>query len=97
MAEEKLITIAQFANYMEAEMAKQLLADYGIDAIVTGENASVLYPVAGTEEPELQVLESQADEARQVLESQKKQDTMEGDNNFESQTEEDRFQNGQEQ
>jgi hypothetical protein len=97
MAEEKLVTIAQFANYIEAEMAKQLLADYGIEAIVTGENASVLYPAAGTEGPELQVLESQAQKARQILESQKKQDTLEADNDSELQEGEDSFQANQEQ
>lgn len=72
--EEKLITVAQFANYIEAEMARQLLADYGIEAIVTGENASVLYPAAGTEGPELQVLQSRAEQARQILESASEQE-----------------------
>jgi hypothetical protein len=79
VVEEKLVTIAQFANYIEAEMAKQLLADYGIEAIVTGENASILYPVTGVEGPELQVRQSRAEEARLILESQKQQETVEGD------------------
>ena len=49
---DKLVTIAQFTDYIEAEMAKQLLADYEIEAVVTGENAAILYPVSGTEGPE---------------------------------------------
>jgi hypothetical protein len=36
---EKLVTVTQFANYIEAEMARQLLADYGIEAVATGTNA----------------------------------------------------------
>jgi len=65
---DKLVTIAQFANYIEAEMAKQLLADYGIKAVATGENASNIYSAA-VEGPEIQVLESQAEQAKEILES----------------------------
>lgn len=67
---DKLVTIAQFANYIEAEMAKQQLADYGIEAVATGENASNIYSVPAVEGPELQVLESQAQRAQEILESQ---------------------------
>ena len=73
---DKLVTIAQFVNYIEAELAKQLLADYDIKAIVTGENASNIYsgvPALGGY-CELHVLESQAEQAREILESQKKQE-----------------------
>jgi len=71
---EKLVTIAQFTNYIEAEMAKQLLADYEIEAVATGENASNIYSVPAIEGPELQVLESRAKQAQEILESHKKQD-----------------------
>ncbi len=71
---DKLVTIAQFQNYIEAEMAKQLLADYEIEAVVTGENAANLYPISGTEGPELQVLEKNAQQALEILESQKEQE-----------------------
>ncbi len=70
---DKLVTIAEFTDYIEAEMAKQLLADYKIEAVVTGENTSNLYPISGVEGPELQVLEKHAQRARQILESQEKQ------------------------
>ena len=69
---DKLVTIAQFTNYIEAEMAKQLLADYGIEAVATGENASNIYSIPAVEGPELQVLESQAEKAREILKSHKK-------------------------
>ena len=65
---DRLIVIAQFANYIEAEMAKQSLADHGIKAVVTGANASNVYSVPAVEGPELQVLEDQAQEAREILE-----------------------------
>jgi hypothetical protein len=65
---DKLVTIAKYANYMQAELAKQMLANCGIEAIVGGENANVysLIPTAGCE---LQVLESKAKEAMEILET----------------------------
>jgi hypothetical protein len=81
--DEKLVKIAEFADYIEAEMALQLLADYGIKAVATGENASNVYPIPAIEGPELHVLESQAEQARQILELHKQQETSEDDNDFE--------------
>jgi hypothetical protein len=72
--DDKLVTIAQFADYIEAEMARQLLADYEIEAVVTGDNASNLYPISAIEGPELQVLEKDVQRAREILESQEKQE-----------------------
>jgi hypothetical protein len=77
MTEDKLVTIARFSDYIEAEMARQLLADYGIKAIATGQNASNIYPIPAVEGPELQVLQSQAEQARQILESQEKLENLE--------------------
>ena len=71
---DKLVTIAQFANYIEAEVAKQLLADHEIEAVVTGDHASNIFSIDAVEGPELQVLESQEEQARQILESQKEQE-----------------------
>lgn len=71
---DRLVTIGQFTNYIEANMARQLLADYGIQAVVTGENTAKVYSVPAIEGPELQVLESQAAQARTILESDKKQE-----------------------
>ncbi len=72
--DDKLVTIAQFPSYIEAEMAKQLLADYGIEAVATGENASDMFSLPAVEGPELQVRESQAQQAREILESQTEQE-----------------------
>ena len=74
---DKLVTIGQFSNYIEAEMAKQLLADYGIKAVVTGDNAANIYMIPAVEGPELQVLESQAKRAQEILESNESQEEQE--------------------
>jgi hypothetical protein len=71
---DKLVKIAEFTDYIEAEMAKQLLADYEIEAVVTDENAANLYPISGVVGPELQVLEKDVERAREILESQGKQE-----------------------
>ena len=73
---DKLITIAKFPDYIEAEMAQQLLADNGIQAVVTGENASNVYsgmPALGGY-CKLEVFERQAQQAQQILDSKKSQE-----------------------
>jgi hypothetical protein len=71
---DKLVTIAQFTDSAQASLAKQLLADFGIESVLTGENASNIYSIPAIEGPELQVLESRAKEALKILESNKKQE-----------------------
>ena len=73
---DKLITISQFKDSIEAEMAQQLLADNGIRAVVTGENASNIYsgmPALGGY-CKLEVFERQAQQAQQILDSNKIQE-----------------------
>ena len=72
--DEKLVTIAQFTDYIEAEMAKQLLADYKIEAVVSGDNTANVYSIPAVSEIDLQVLESQVKEAVEILESHEKQE-----------------------
>jgi hypothetical protein len=71
---DKLVTIAQFTDYIEAEMAKQLLDDFGIKSVVTGENAANLYPISAVATVDLQVLEKDAQRAQEILESREKQE-----------------------
>lgn len=71
---DKLVTIAQFTDYIEAEMAKQLLADYEIKSVVTGDNAANMYPISAMAAIDLQVFESRAKEAVVILESRKTQE-----------------------
>jgi hypothetical protein len=68
--EDKLVTIAEYMDSMKAEMAKQVLEDFDIKAVIVGENAvnTCLAPTVMT--AKLQVLESNADEAKQILEDQ---------------------------
>ncbi len=72
--DDKLVTIAQFPSYIEAEMAKQLLADHGIEAVATGENAANVYSLPAVASSELQVPESQAQQAQEILQSHRKQE-----------------------
>jgi Putative prokaryotic signal transducing protein len=67
---DKLVTIAEYMDSMQAEMAKQILEDFDIKSVVIGENAAntCLAPTVIT--AKLQVLEKDADEARQILEDQ---------------------------
>ena len=72
---DKLVTIAQFADSIEASLAKQLLADFGIKSVITGQNAANVYSGLLTlAAVELQTLESQAQKAVEILESSKKQE-----------------------
>ena len=72
--DEKLVKIVEFENYIEAELAKQLLEDFGIKSFVTGENAANIYSgISAIVSPALEVMESRAKEALEIiLESRKK-------------------------
>jgi hypothetical protein len=76
---DELITIAQFADSCEANLAKQLLADFGIEAVVTGENFANLYPALPLQLVKLQVRESQSRQAREILESRDTQESKQDD------------------
>ncbi|MBN2019817.1 MAG: DUF2007 domain-containing protein [Sedimentisphaerales bacterium] len=68
--ENKLVTIAEYADSMQAEMARQALEDFGIKAVVVDQNAANLGFPATVLTAKLQVLESDAEQARQILEEQ---------------------------
>ncbi len=71
---EKLVTIARFSDYMQAELARQLLDGQGIKAFVMGQNVASIYGgVPAAVDVELQTPESQADEAREILEANRPQ------------------------
>lgn len=73
--EEKLVTIASFADYIEAELAKQTLEDFGIKSILTGQNAANVYGgVLAAIDLDLQVFESQVQRARKILEDSRQQE-----------------------
>ena len=72
--DKKLVVIAQFNDYIEADMARQKLEDFGIKAVVTGDNASNIYSGILAIGPVLQVFENQAEEAKQILEQRQEQE-----------------------
>ena len=69
---EKLVTIGKFTDYIEADLAKHSLDDFGIKSVVIGEKFGLPYPVPS--EAKLQVFESQAKQAQEILESNEKQE-----------------------
>jgi hypothetical protein len=66
---DKPVTIAKFNDSYQANLAKQVLADFGIEAVVLGENFANLYPALPLQSIELQVRESQSRQAQEILES----------------------------
>ena len=69
--EDKLVAVAQYEDYLKAEMARLLLEKNGIQAIVTGDNVANTYAgVPAMMDLELMALESEAPKAREILESQ---------------------------
>ncbi len=69
---EKLVTIAKFTDYSEADLARHLLDDFGIKSVVIGEKFGLPYPIPS--QAKLQVFESQAKRAQEILESNEKQE-----------------------
>ena len=70
----KLVTVARFDDYMKADLARQLLEDEGIKAFVMGDNFGNVYAGAPAAiDIELQTPESEAEEAREILEANKPQ------------------------
>jgi hypothetical protein len=65
--QEELVTIAEFTDSTGAEMARQTLADAGINAVIDGQNAADMFPIPAVP-AKLRVLESQADQAIKILE-----------------------------
>lgn len=72
--EEKLVTVARYDSYVNADLARQVLEEQGIKAAVMGQNVGNVYSgVPAAIDIELQTFESQAEEARQILEDARQQ------------------------
>lgn len=67
---DRLVTIAHYQNYIDAEMARQQLADHEIKSVVVGANSAILISTPAIGTAELQVFESQSLVAKAILESQ---------------------------
>jgi len=79
----KIITIAEYMNTIEAEMAQQLLADYGVKAILKGTHGGD-GRIGFFETIKLQVFERDALQAKEVLEEQEENSKVYGPEGFES-------------
>jgi hypothetical protein len=66
---DKVVTIAEFSDSMKADIARQLLEDFGIKAVVVGEDFANLTMTPTVMTVKLQVLESDAAKAREIIES----------------------------
>ncbi|MHC4396225.1 MAG: putative signal transducing protein [Planctomycetota bacterium] len=71
---DKLITIATFADSIQASLAKQLLDSAGIKSLLAGQNAANIYTIPAVAATQLQVLESQAQQALEILKLNEKQE-----------------------
>ncbi len=75
----KLVTVARFEDYVKADLARQLLEDEGIKAFVLGQNVGNVYSgVPAAIDIELQTAESEAAEAREILEANRQENPEPG-------------------
>ncbi len=75
---KKLVTVAHFDNYIEADLARQLLEDEGIKAFVMGQNVGNVYAgVPAVTDIELQIPESEVERAQAILAAHKQQESGE--------------------
>ena len=66
--DEKLITIAEFENGFDAELAKVTLENASINSVVLGEDIGTIKPYSSTSfNVKLQVFEGDVERAQQVL------------------------------
>ena len=65
---DKLVTVAEYTDSIKAEMAKQLLEDFGIRAVILDQNIANLCFISPLT-AKLQVRESDAARATEILES----------------------------
>jgi hypothetical protein len=72
---DRLVTVRVFGNSADAHIAKMLLAENGIESVVTGENLLMIIPKAGLPRVELQVMADRVEEANRILNSQNKEES----------------------
>ena len=75
--DDKLVTISQYNDYIQADMARQTLEESGIKAVVVGQNASNVFSgvVPAIKGPQIQVMQSQAQQAKEILEQSEIQES----------------------
>ncbi|MBC8379009.1 MAG: DUF2007 domain-containing protein [Planctomycetes bacterium] len=68
--DEKLVAIQEFEYSSDAELAKQILKDAGIEAVVFGEDLITMLPHINSIHVELRVFESDVEKSKQILAEQ---------------------------
>jgi hypothetical protein len=76
----RLITIAEFENTLEAQLAKAGLQSNGIRATVVGQTIHNLLPADGMLNVQLKILDSDIEKAKTVLNSLLPNKSFEGEN-----------------
>jgi hypothetical protein len=81
---EKLVTVARYTDYLQADLARQMLEDEGVKVFVMGQNVGNVYSgVPAVVDIQLQTPESQAEEAREILDDARQaadvDETLEGE------------------
>ena len=76
--DEKLVAIQEFESGFDAELAKQILEDAGIESVVFGEDLVTMLPHINAIKVELRVFESAVEKAKQIL-AEKTQSQEESD------------------
>jgi hypothetical protein len=90
---EKLVTVARFDNYIEADLARQWLEEEGVKAFVMGQNVGNVYAgVPAVADIRLQAPESEMERAKEILAAHQPRESEE-DAGFEEEDfeDEDRF------
>ena len=77
--EDKLVTVGEFENGFEAELAKVRLEAEGIEAIVVGGDLLAVMPAIGRIKVELQVFEKDAQKAAQIIAVIEQENSAESD------------------
>ena len=71
---ERLVTVAEFINDIDAHMARIVLEEEGIEAFVLGDQLMNIAPKAGIPRVELLVKQSDTEKAKEILEKKKNTD-----------------------
>ena len=72
---DKIITIASYDSYIDADIAAQLLIDNGIKAAVSGGNTANIYSTPGIAQAEVMVFEDDAEKALEILRQSESEET----------------------
>lgn len=67
---DKLITIAEFADSIKANLAKQKLEDLGLKVFLAEERTGEIFGIAAIATIKLQVQEDKAERALEILKSE---------------------------